>query len=204
MECGELQGCTNTRIITNINFTGRGGPTAQWYNDRFREAKSCIVGHINWVFNVLPLGRPALSELYHKVAGKNLMHAGIALNSDVVRDLEWLITVIPKAIGVHFVSSTHWDDWEADMVLWTDASLRLGLAFVYSGCGFAYALSPNESKEKIDIFFLELIAILSTQHIILMIMIIFSFLQLCHVAFIVVTSQVSLFLKERKMLIGGK
>ena len=142
-------------VRTFLDTPGRRPPLREWLR---------IGGHLNWVFNVLPLGRPALSELYRKVAGKNLMHAGIALNSDVVRDLEWLITVIPKAIGVHFVSSTHWDDCEADMVLWTDASLRLGLAFVYSGRGFAYALSPNESKEKIDIFFLELVAILSAVH----------------------------------------
>ncbi|KAF8816454.1 hypothetical protein BYT27DRAFT_7184001 [Phlegmacium glaucopus] len=24
-----------------------------------------VGGHLNWVFNVLPLGRPALSEFYH-------------------------------------------------------------------------------------------------------------------------------------------
>jgi len=81
-----------------------------------------IGGHLNWVFNVLPLGRPALGKFYQKVAGKDIMNAGIALNADVIRSLEWLIEVIPKAIGVHFVDATHWDDNEADFVLWTDAS----------------------------------------------------------------------------------
>ena len=123
-----------------------------------------IGGHLNWVFNVLPLGRPALGEFYRKIAGKNHMNAGVALNADVVRNLEWLIEVIPKAIGVHFVNATHWDDHEADFVLWSDASLRLGLAFVYAGHGFTYAISPTNSKEKIDIFFLELVAILSAVH----------------------------------------
>ena len=58
-------------------------------------------------------------------------------------------------------------DQEADFVLWTDASLHLGLAFVYAGRGFTYALcaSTGVSKEKFDIFFfLELIAILSAMH----------------------------------------
>ena len=81
-----------------------------------------------------------------------------------MRSLEWLIDTIPRAIGVHFVDATHWDDREADFVLWTDASLRLGLAFIYAGHGFAYALSSNTSNEKIDIFFLELVAILSAVH----------------------------------------
>ena len=123
-----------------------------------------VGGHLNWVFNVLPLGRPALSEFYRKVAGKSHMNAGIALNADVVRNLEWLVEVIPKAIGVHFVNATHWDDREANLVLWTDASLRLGLGFVYAHQGFAYSISPSDAKEKIDIFFLELVAILSAVH----------------------------------------
>ena len=92
------------------------------------------------------------------------MHAGIALNSDVIRNLEWLIEAILKAIGVCFINATHWDDQEADFVLWTDASLCLGLAFVYAGSGFTYALSTGLAKEKIDIFFLELVAILSAVH----------------------------------------
>jgi hypothetical protein len=92
------------------------------------------------------------------------MNAGIALNADVVRNMEWLVEVIPKAIGVHFVDAMHWDDCEADLVLWTDASLKLGLAFVYDGHGYTYAISPSNSKEKIDIFFLELLAILSAVH----------------------------------------
>ena len=123
-----------------------------------------IGGHLNWVFNVLPLRRPALGEFYRKVAGKSLMNAGIALNAEVVRNMEWLLHVIPRAIGVHFVDATHWDDSEADLVLWTDASLKLGLAFVYGRHGFTYPLSPSTSIEKVDIFFLELVAILSAVH----------------------------------------
>ena len=144
-----------TIVRTFLATPGRRPPLREWLR---------VGGHLNWVFNVLPLGRPALGELYRKIAGKNLMHAGIALNSDVIRNLEWLVDVIPRAIGVHFVSASHWDDQEANFVLWTDASLRLGLAFTYAGHGFTYALSVNNSKEKIDIFFLELVAILSAVH----------------------------------------
>lgn len=56
------------------------------------------------------------------------------------------------------------DDQEADFVLWTDASLRLGLAFVYAGHSFTYAISPSSTKDRIDIFFLEFLAILSAVH----------------------------------------
>ena len=123
-----------------------------------------VGGHLNWVFNVLPLGKPALGEFYRKIAGKNLMNAGIALNAEVVRNLEWLIDVIPRAVGVHFVNASHWDDQEADLVLWTNASLHLGLAFVSARRGFTYSLSSSNVKEKIDVFFLELVAILSAVH----------------------------------------
>ena len=61
------------------------------------------------------------------------MNAGIALNMDVVRNLEWLIDMIPRAIGVHFVESTHWDNLEANFVLWTDTSLHLSLRLTYAG-----------------------------------------------------------------------
>jgi hypothetical protein len=81
-----------------------------------------------------------------------------------VRNLEWLINIIPKAIGVRFINATHWDDHDADLVLWTDASLCLGLSFVYANRGFTYAISSSTSKEKINIFFLELVAILSAIH----------------------------------------
>ena len=123
-----------------------------------------VGGHLNWLFNVLPLGRPALTEFYRKTAGKTIMGAGIAINADVQRNLEWLLDVIPRAIGVRFVDATYWDDSEADIVLWTDASLRLGLAFAYAGRGFTYSISPSSDKEKTDIFFLELVAILSAVH----------------------------------------
>ena len=92
------------------------------------------------------------------------MNAGIALNAEVTSNLNWLLEVIPKAIGVHFIDATHWDDHEANFVLWTDASLRLGLAFVFAGHGFAYAISPASGRGKVDIFFLELVAILSAVH----------------------------------------
>ena len=92
------------------------------------------------------------------------MNAGIALNADVTRNLEWLLEVIPEVVSAYFIDAMHWDDQEADLILWTDASLCLGLAFIYADHGFTYAISPTIIKEKIDIFFLELVAILSAIH----------------------------------------
>jgi hypothetical protein len=120
-----------------------------------------LAGHLNWLLNVLPWGRPALCELYRKTSGKLQSLAGIPLNATVTSDLTWLKDTIPKAIGVHIIDTGLWADSDADFVLWTDASLRIALSFTYAGNGFVYKLRPCPPSIKIDIFFLELIAIMS-------------------------------------------
>ena len=111
---------------------------------------------------MLPWGRPALTELYRKMSGKSQYFSGIPLNATVHSDLAWLKSVIPRSISIHFTDVGLWKDNEADLVLWSDASLRTALSFVYANQGFIYPIQPP--SEKIDIFFLELIAILSRIH----------------------------------------
>ncbi|KAF8868162.1 hypothetical protein CPB84DRAFT_1858412 [Gymnopilus junonius] len=121
-------------------------------------------GHINWLLNVLPWGRPAITELYQKTSGKCHPSSGIPINAQVISDLSWLASVIPKVIGIHFVDHGMWPDSEADMVIWMDASLKLGLAFIFSNQAFVYPLATCLPEVKIDIFFLEMVAILSAIH----------------------------------------
>jgi hypothetical protein len=64
-----------------------------------------LAGHLNWLLNVLPWGRPALTELYRKISGKTQSSRGVHMNAEVKRDLMWLSKVIPAAIGVHFVDN---------------------------------------------------------------------------------------------------
>ncbi|KAF5388279.1 hypothetical protein D9615_000283 [Tricholomella constricta] len=123
-----------------------------------------LAGHLNWLLNVLPWGWPALTELYRKMSGKSLSSRGIPLNAAIVADLSWLKGVIPAAIGVHFIDEGLWWVDEADMVVWTDASTSKGLGFVYSNRGFCYGLEPCPPSVQIDIFFLELVAILLAIH----------------------------------------
>ena len=121
-------------------------------------------GHLNWVLNVLPWGRPALSELYRKTSGKT-RNPPIFINSTIRSDLSWLADTIPKAIGVRFVDSGFWDDSHADLTVWTDANLFDAFAFTYNNEGFVYRIHSHTSNtEKIDIFFLKLLAILSAIH----------------------------------------
>ena len=96
-----------------------------------------LAGHLNWLLNVLPWGRPALSELYSKMSGKSLTNRGIFINRDVCQDLSWLAEVIPRSIGIHFVDSLMWDDADADLVVWSDACL-VGLGFCFASQGFVY------------------------------------------------------------------
>ena len=124
-----------------------------------------LAGHLNWVLNVLPWGRPTLSELYRKTARKLHSHTKIFLNTTVVNDLKWLAQTIPDSIRIRFVDTGRWSEDDADLVMWTDASGKLGLSFIYAGNGFLYQLrQPNSGSPLVDIFFLELLAILSAIH----------------------------------------
>jgi len=92
----------------------------------------------------------------------------IYLNAVVINILSWLASIIPWAIGIHFVDIGQWDNSNADFILWTDTSGKKRLSFVYAGNGFFYLLNPHpimsKVERKIDIFFLEMVTILSAIH----------------------------------------
>jgi len=134
-----------------LSHPGRCPPLRDWQQ---------LAGHLNWLLNVLPWGRPALSELYRKMRGKTNGRQGVYHNREVVTDLTWLRDVIPRSIGIRFVDNMHWSDEAADMIVWTDASL-IGLGCCYASNALVYQLRPSLPDVKIDIFFLELLAILS-------------------------------------------
>jgi hypothetical protein len=92
------------------------------------------------------------------------MYHGVFINAEVRSNLIWPAFTIPHSIGVKFVNYGHWLDLEANLVMWTDASLKLGLSFVYNNNRFVYQLCKCPSNIKIDIFFLELVAIMSAIH----------------------------------------
>ena len=75
------------------------------------------------MLNVFPWGRPALTEMYRKISRKSWPHRGIPINAAVITDLIWLKNVIPSAIGIRFTDMSLWADHDADIVIWTDASL---------------------------------------------------------------------------------
>ena len=87
------------------------------------------------------------------------------IDSTICSDLSWLADTSPKATGVCFIDSIFWDDSHADLTIWTDVNLSDEFAFTYNNEGFVYQIhSQTPNTEKVDIFFLELLAILSTIH----------------------------------------
>jgi hypothetical protein len=98
------------------------------------------------------------------MSGKMHSYRGIYINAAVTADLTWLASIMPRSIGVRLVDAGLWRVEDADMVMWTDASLRLGLSFVFAGNGFYYPLRERQANITINIFFLELVTILSAVH----------------------------------------
>lgn len=103
-------------------------------------------------------------EISCKIAGKVFRSAPIFLNRDVICNLTWLRDVIPHVTGVRFVDDGLWSLEDADLIMWSDAALTKALAFVFSNQAFVYPIQPPPTHAKIDIFFLELLAILSGIH----------------------------------------
>ncbi|RDB21877.1 hypothetical protein Hypma_010992 [Hypsizygus marmoreus] len=85
-----------SKIHSFLSTPGRNPALRDWQR---------LAGHLNWVLNVLPWGRPALTELYRKMSGKTHSYRGIPINAAVVADLSWLTDVIPTSIGVRFVDA---------------------------------------------------------------------------------------------------
>ncbi|KAG6862666.1 hypothetical protein C0991_010908 [Blastosporella zonata] len=92
---------------------------------------------------------------------KSIRKAPIPINRDVVEDLVWFDELLALTnVGIRFVDTTRWDDESANLVVWTHASLRMALSFVFSNNTFVYQINPQDDV-KTDIFFLEMMAILS-------------------------------------------
>ncbi|KAJ3872417.1 hypothetical protein F5051DRAFT_296407, partial [Lentinula edodes] len=68
-----------------------------------------LAGWMNWSFNVFPLLRPSLSNVYEKMKGKTNANASIHLNEVVKDDLHWFVKHITNANGVLLFEGMDWD-----------------------------------------------------------------------------------------------
>jgi hypothetical protein len=119
-----------------------------------------LAGWMNWSFNVFPMIRPALNNIYPKIAGKDKPLMKIWVNNDVRADLNWAIDHLRESLGIRLLSSVSWDAEDADETVFCDACMQ-GLAFWYPNRqqGF-YSTVPMSPAREI-IFFYEALAVTS-------------------------------------------
>jgi hypothetical protein len=121
-----------------------------------------LAGWINWVFNVYPLLRPALNNIYAKLKGKE-QDAKVWSNKAIRDDLCWAKERVDLSSGVRLLKSCTWEISEATCIAKTDACPR-GLAFWYPSLDLGF-MSPTPSETpSIQITFYEALAVLSVLH----------------------------------------
>ncbi|OBZ76275.1 hypothetical protein A0H81_03450 [Grifola frondosa] len=128
-----------------------------------------LAGYANWAFNVFPLLKPGLCNLYAKMAGKANKRAGIYLNTAIIQDLSWMAAHIAKSDGVHMLDALEWGPPDlvqgahGDEFALVDASgTGMGLYFPWANFGFHCALPRSAPSDAI--FFFEALAIASALH----------------------------------------
>ena len=146
-----------TRLIqrvTDFTVTAPGGTRRT-----LREFQQ-VAGWINWSFNVFPMLKPALSNIYAKIGGKRESHAKIYVSQAVVRDLDWFKSHVGRSNGVYLFEDVDWGVQQADVVAYCDACLSgLGFYFQDSKEGFQCVLPQCPPKDTI--FYFEALAVVS-------------------------------------------
>jgi len=118
----EMKKFCRRRITKAGRRTGSSSyPLKQWQR---------LAGWLNWSFNVFPLLRPGLCNVYQKMRGKSEPNDLIFVNNAVRDDLTWTIDHMSRSLGIHIVRSLSWEPENADITIFCDACL--------SGMGFWY------------------------------------------------------------------
>ena len=119
-----------------------------------------LAGWINWSFNVFPLLKPALSNIYEKMGGKSQSHAKIFVSKAVIRDLTWFQSHVQMSNGIYLFEDVDWDTERADITAYSDACMSsLGFFFQQSREGFQCLVPQNPPKDTI--FYFEALAVVS-------------------------------------------
>jgi hypothetical protein len=119
-----------------------------------------LAGWVNWSFNVFPLLKPALSNVYDKISGKTQSHAKIFVNKAVVLDLLWFVSHVQQSDGVYLFEDINWPTERADVIAYSDASMSgLGFFFEDTYDGFQSRLPHDPPKNTI--FYFEALAVVS-------------------------------------------
>jgi hypothetical protein len=119
-----------------------------------------LAGWINWSFNVFPLLKPALSNVYAKIGGKTETHAKVYVSQAVVRDLDWFVSHVKRSDGVYLFEDVDWDVQQADVTAFSDACMS-GLAFFLERTKDGFQCLVPQDPPKDTIFFFEALAVVS-------------------------------------------
>ncbi|KAF6753313.1 hypothetical protein DFP72DRAFT_1171100 [Ephemerocybe angulata] len=120
-----------------------------------------LAGWLNWAFNVFPLLRPCLANVYAKMRGKSVPSAKIRINNAVRCDLSWARDHLRSASGVHLLECAHWDPHEdADLTVFCDASLE-GMGFWIRGLNLGFYAPTIDTQGEEFIFLHESLCVLS-------------------------------------------
>ena len=119
-----------------------------------------LAGWINWSFNVFPLLKPALSNVYAKIGGKSDSHAKIFVSKAVAQDLEWYKAHMEQSDGVYLFGEVEWGAHLADVTSFSDACLS-GLGFYFQDTCEGFQCNVPSSPPKDTIFYFEALAVAS-------------------------------------------
>jgi hypothetical protein len=149
-------------LLEELRFWGS-KPTGR-SNGAFKLKKwQVLAGWVNWALNVYPLLRPALNNVYPKIAGKLAPRERIWVNNAVREDFNWAADLIEHSSGVRLLKSTSWDPSLADVTIYCDACLD-GLGFWFPDHRVGY-YSPVPMNVPVDlIFFFEALSVTSAVH----------------------------------------
>ncbi|KAJ7149654.1 hypothetical protein C8R46DRAFT_1044062 [Mycena filopes] len=128
-----------------------------------------LAGYANWVFNVFPLLKPALCNVYGKMENKSHPNAPIFVNESVRRDLDWLADHVERADGIFLIKSVDFDPDDANLVIYCDASThgdgRGGMGFYIPALTVGYQSElPSGISEALKIFFYEALCVCAAIH----------------------------------------
>jgi hypothetical protein len=122
-----------------------------------------LTGWMNWSFNMYPLLRPSLSNVYKKLSGLNDINpeALIYVNKAMKSDLQWFLDHLRLSSGIVIFKSWDWNPrTEQDFTVLCDASLGdMGFWSPQLMQGF-YSPVPCETPTN-TIFFFEALCVAS-------------------------------------------
>jgi hypothetical protein len=121
-----------------------------------------LAGWFNWALNVYPLLKPALSNIYAKMAHSkpDKPLTKLYVNNAIRSDLLWAVDHLSRLPGTRVLQSLDWDPDTADVVAYCDASLS-GLGFWFPGLSAGFWSPIPEDPPKDTIFYFEALSVLS-------------------------------------------